>query len=415
MDFTSHRPLVMFSPLPPRKSGIAAYTSELLPALCAHRPVVVVCEEGATPAVRVHLPTCGGALQVISLAQYQADETLADLPHIYQIGNNPDHIFAYEACLRRPGVVVLHDFNLHYLVEDATLMRGDRDGYRRILAAEFGPVGLALADLRQAGVFSEAQKLSLPINQHVLRSAQAVIVHNQWIHDRLPEQVRHRALMIPHHFPAQVAAFRERTQAQARARLNLPEQGFMLLSLGFITPPKQVQATLHALASLKARGEMFFFVVAGQRSSGFDIDALITELDLADRVMVTGYVNETEFFDYIVAADCLVNLRHPTVGESSGTLARALALGLPAVVHNFGPCSEYPDHVVFKVPLELGAPVALTAALQTLMHNPPLRARLGAAAQAYMRSRCSVNNSVTGYLHCIDRWLPFPTFPASPS
>ena len=103
-----------------------------------------------------------------------ADASLAQCPHIYQIGNNADHVFAYRAFKRRPGILVQHDFNLHYLVEDATLAVGDGSGYREVLYEEYGDAGAALADLRQAGLFSEAQKLALPLNTHLLRRATAV-------------------------------------------------------------------------------------------------------------------------------------------------------------------------------------------------------------------------------------------------
>lgn len=391
-------PLVMFSPLPPRKSGIAAYTAELLPALCAQRNIVVVCEEGLTDQVRDELTVYEDTLRVISVQEYQSHPALAAYQHIYQIGNNRDHVFAYEAFKKRPGILVQHDFNLHYLVEDATLARSDVTGYRNVLREEYGEPGATLADLRQIGVFSEAQKLTLPVNRHLLHRAQGVIVHNHWVYNRLPAEVKPRTLVIPHHYSPMVAEVEGLTQQEARAQLGLPAEGFMVLSLGFITPPKQIQATLAALARLRDQGEKFFFVVAGERNAGFDIDAIIRSHGLEQQVIVTGYVPESAFFKFIVAGDCLVNLRHPTVGESSGTLARALALGLPAVVHNFGPSSEFPDDVVIKVPLELGEPVALAAALETLMHNPALRATFGAAAQRHMQRNCAVEHSAEAYL-----------------
>ncbi|HSI50722.1 MAG TPA: glycosyltransferase [Ideonella sp.] len=395
--------LVMFSPLPPRKSGIAAYTAELLPSLCLKRRVVLVNEEGLTPEVQAELPYCGDALRVISPAEYEADTSLAAHPHVYQIGNNRDHVFAYEAFKKRPGVLVQHDFNLHYLVEDATLARGDAVGYRDVLREEYGEPGAMLADLRRIGVFSEAQKQTLPVNRHLLHLATGVIVHNHWVYDRLPTDVKARTLVIPHHFSPLVIEVEGLEQAQARAQLKLPTQGFMVLSLGFITPPKQIQATLAALAALRDQGLNFFFVIAGERNAGFDIDAIIRQHRLEDRVIVTGYVPESAFFQYIVAADSLVNLRHPTVGESSGTLARALALGLPAVVHNFGPASEFPDDVVLKVPLELGEPRQLAATLETLMHSTELRTARGRRAEQYMRHHCSVQHSAAAYLHFIDQ------------
>jgi glycosyltransferase involved in cell wall biosynthesis len=397
-------PFVMFSPLPPRKSGISSYTAELLPSLCAHRPVVLVCEEGYTPEIQRELGFASDALQVISTAEYAADKPLMRLPHVYQIGNNRDHVFVYDAFKKHPGILVQHDFNLHYLVEDATLVRGDTEGYKRVLREEYGDAGASLADLRQMGIFSDAQKINLPVNRHLLHSAKGVIVHNHWVYDRLPSEVRHKTLNVPHHYSPMVASVDGLNKDEARQELGLPEQGFMVLSLGFITPPKQIQATVAALARFKQAGLDFFFVVAGQRNPSFDIDAVIRQHDLEDRVIVTGYVDEAAFFKYIRAADLLVNLRYPTVGESSGTLARALALGLPAIVHNFGPFSEFPDDVVLKVPLELGEPTQLAKSIELMMDDPELRFRLGRRAEAYMRHHCSVEHSATAYLHFIDRF-----------
>ena len=48
---------------------------------------------------------------------------------LYQIGNNPHHDFVYEAALRHPGVVVMHESNLHHLIADITIKRGDWDAY----------------------------------------------------------------------------------------------------------------------------------------------------------------------------------------------------------------------------------------------------------------------------------------------
>lgn len=388
-------PVVMFSPLPPAKSGIADYTCELLPALSAIRQVLVVCEH-----VPDHSPA--GNCQVMSLDDYERDSSLAALPHVYQIGNNADHVFAYRAFKRRPGVLVQHDFNLHYLVEDATLAAGDTQGYRDVLCEEYGEAGGTLADMRQIGLFSESQKLALPLNTHLLHRARGLIVHSQWVHDRLPAEVRSRTLVVPHHFAPRATDFDAVTTAQARASLGLRQDMFVVLSLGYITPPKQIQATLAALAMLRRRGARFVFVIGGQRNPGFDIDAHIRRHGLEECVRVTGYLDETAFFRHIVAADVLVNLRYPTVGESSGTLARALALGLPAIVHNFGPLAELPDDAVLKVPLELGEPTALAAALEGLMLYPDWRARLGQAARRHMRSHCSVEQSAAMYTQFLD-------------
>lgn len=390
------RPVVVFSPLPPAKSGIADYMLELLPALAALRPVIVVSERPSP------VPAAAG-WRAITVDDYQRDPSLAACPHLYQIGNNADHVFAYRAFRRHPGILVQHDFNLHYLVEDATLAAGDQPGYREVMREEYGEAGATLADLRQAGLFSEAQKLALPLNTHLLRQAHGLIVHNQWVHDQVPPDVRERTIVVPHHFAPQALHYDGLSPASARASLGLPADEFIVLSLGYITPPKQIQATLAALAVLRRRGARLTYVIGGARNPGFDVDAHVQRLGLADCVRITGYLDEPGFFSCIRAADVLVNLRYPNVGESSGTLARALAMGLPAVVYNFGPLSELPDDTVVKVPLELGQPSALAAALEGLMLNPGWRHQVGQRAQRHMRTHCSVEQSAARYDAFIDQ------------
>ena len=48
---------------------------------------------------------------------------------LYQVGNNPHHAFVYETVLQHPGVVVMHESNLHHLIADLTIKRGDWDAY----------------------------------------------------------------------------------------------------------------------------------------------------------------------------------------------------------------------------------------------------------------------------------------------
>src|SRR5206468_6722713 len=73
-----------YSPLPPSRSGIADYSTLLLPAL-RERIDVVVAEQGKrAPAADVAL---------------------------YHVGNDPDaHGWIVDALHKRPGVVVLHEY-----------------------------------------------------------------------------------------------------------------------------------------------------------------------------------------------------------------------------------------------------------------------------------------------------------------
>ena len=109
-----------FSPMPPEASGIADYSSLLLPALREHVDLEVV-KRGAKRAPRG-----------------------ADLS-VYHIGNNPEsHGWILDALRRTPGLVVLHDFVLHHLVAGVTIGRRDGHGYLDAMEREHGVVGRLL-------------------------------------------------------------------------------------------------------------------------------------------------------------------------------------------------------------------------------------------------------------------------------
>ncbi|MBI3280954.1 MAG: hypothetical protein HYZ57_14055, partial [Acidobacteria bacterium] len=99
--------VAMFSPMPPARSGIADYAAAL-----------------AAPLSRIT------DLTIVAEARPGFDPKPFDVT-LYQVGNNIWHAFAYEQALVTPGVVVLHEANLHHLIAEMTIKRGDWDAYLR--------------------------------------------------------------------------------------------------------------------------------------------------------------------------------------------------------------------------------------------------------------------------------------------
>src|ERR1044072_2337621 len=111
--------VAFFSPLPPARSGIADYSEALVEQL-RHR----VDPQGFTSPTA----TAGAAIAVD------------------QIGNNGFHGFVYETALKHPGVVVLHESNLHHLIADITIKRGDWDAYINECEYDGGPEAREVAE-----------------------------------------------------------------------------------------------------------------------------------------------------------------------------------------------------------------------------------------------------------------------------
>lgn len=95
---------------------------------------------------------------------------------------------------------------------------------------------------------------------------------------------------------------------------------------------------------------------------------------------------EEDLTAYIAVCDVLVNLRFPSVGESSGILARGMAAGRCCIVSDTASYSELPKEAVVHIPI--GRPIPhLVAALTTLRRNSELRDSICERCPPYCRYR----------------------------
>jgi glycosyltransferase involved in cell wall biosynthesis len=101
----------------------------------------------------------------------------------------------------------------------------------------------------------------------------------------------------------------------------------------------------------------------------------------------------------MAACDVLVNLRYPTMGETSGSVIRALALGQPLLVSDVGWFSELPDDAVLKVPVDDYEVATIEAALTVAAEHG---ATLGAAARAYVERVHALPNVADAYARALE-------------
>ena len=101
----------------------------------------------------------------------------------------------------------------------------------------------------------------------------------------------------------------------------------------------------------------------------------------------------------MAACDVLVNLRYPTMGETSGSVIRALSLGKPVLVSDVGWFSELPDGVVLKVPVDELEAATLDAALELAAEH---RDALGAAARAFVEREHALPKVADAYVAALE-------------
>jgi glycosyltransferase involved in cell wall biosynthesis len=383
--------VAFYSPLPPMRSGIADYSAELLPALAAHCEIELIVDEGFKPDLGAAggFPVHGHRALPGLLERGRFDAVL------YQLGNNRDyHAGIYRALLDHPGVVVLHEAVLHHLVRDLTLYAGEPEAYVRELRYAYGRTGEAMAR-RCVATGVPLDPWSYPLFERAVDASRGLVVHNRFTRDRvLASRPLARVAVVPHHLS--LGALPETSPEAARAALDIAPDALAIATFGFLTAAKRPAVLLRAFARLRREIPRARLLIAGEVSPHFDFDGVFTP-ELREGVTVTGRLGLDRFLLHMQACDVAVNLRHPTAGETSGTLIRLLGLGKPLIVNDTGAFAEIPDDCCAKVGLDDDEEDLLFAYLHRLADDEPLRRRLGENARRYAATHHSLAGSARGY------------------
>jgi glycosyltransferase involved in cell wall biosynthesis/SAM-dependent methyltransferase len=360
--------VAFFSPLPPSKSGIADYSAALIGPLAAH----------------LELDTFSGPAQPFDPARY-------DLA-VYQIGNNPYHEHAYETALKHPGVVVLHEANLHHLVADTTIKRGDWDAY--LAECEYNGGSEALAYARRVRALEVGPDYDgLPMLRRLLERSRAVIAHSDYVLARACEAgFRGPAARIPHG-----AWIPEADRLAYRSRLGLDELAPLIGIFGYLKPYKRIAESLRAFKRLVRLRPDARLILVGEPHPEFPVGSLIHTLGIAANARLLGFTSIEDFSGYMAACDIILNLRYPTAGETSGSLLRALGLGRATLVSDIGAFAEFPESVCVRVPPGPGEEELIFEYLNLLVSRPEAARPLGERARSFVAAECAWPETAAQY------------------
>ncbi|UPG71871.1 glycosyltransferase family 4 protein [Roseomonas gilardii subsp. gilardii] len=319
---------------------------------------------------------------------------------LHQLGNNPGHAFVLRALRRVPGVVTLHDMTLA-VPAGLALPRAE---IREACPALWDGLGKPwLEQGRMPGAAASALDLLRP----ALQGARAVVVHSRHaeglLRQRCPELAL-RCAVIPH-----LALPGPSDREAARAALGLPGDAFLLLTAGFASRAKRLGWVAEAVAALAPRRPGLLWLHAGEWDEAVTgpPGPVVERLRAQGRLRVTGFLDETQLGLHVAACDVLANLRAPSVGESSGTLARALAAGRCALVSDTGAYAELPRDVVLAVPA-LAPQRAMVAALAALSREPGLRDAIGERARLFAHTVLSPEAVARAYRAVIEDFRAAP-------
>lgn len=240
------------------------------------------------------------------------------------------------------SVVVLHDLNIQEMLFDS-IHNGllDEKLYRKVMKSWYGSdIDSSINDVFSGklspGQFGE----NYSGIEVAIENAASVLVHTVSAFDAVEDRK---------HIPAY--------------RLNLPFRSnvdftelrndsgpLQLFQFGYIGPNRRLLQVLDALATIKDEVD-FFFNIAGKVWDQGLVSARCKELGISEKVKCHGYLPEATLDDMLRNAHLVFNLRHPTMGEASGSQLRIWNAAAASVVTNQGWYRDLPSDTVFHVSL----------------------------------------------------------------
>jgi glycosyltransferase involved in cell wall biosynthesis len=399
--------------MPPSSSGIAAYSAEVLPYLRARGHLIDVYVD----------PSAGAAPDTGIAAAHDFVWRHRRAPYdlvVYQLGNAACHNYMWGYLFHYPGLVVLHDGQVHQARAQDLLARWEprRDDYLIEFAANHPDappdIGRLIAEGLGGTLFGH-----WPLVHLLLRASRLSAVHSAVLASRLSARHEVPVRTIPMGVADPLAAPGPITAAEVRARYRLGSDHLVIGAFGGLTPEKRLPQVIDAVAALSSEHPDLHLLLVGTPARHYDVAADAVAHGVGDRVHCSGYVPDVELAAHLAAADLCACLRWPTTGETSASWLRALAAGRATVITDLVHQPEVPvasarggrgshaDPVAIAVPI-LGEAIELRAAFDQLARSRDRRAALGAAARAYWRGRHTLDRMADVYVAVIEEALARP-------
>lgn len=379
------------SPLPPVETDIAHYTARILPEL-VDRCDLTLWTDAATWSRDLDAHC--------EVRRFDPDHVFpGEFARAGRRPNAPDAVFIHignswvfhsgliRLARRIPSIIVLHDLAIQEMLFESILNNLlPKEVYVSEMARWYGPRGQLLAtgvlngEIRPAELAEE-----MPGFEIALDRAASIIVHTPAAYDAVAKKGGLPVYLLDLPFrPSLVAPPAQRAS----------DGPLRLMQFGHIGPNRRLTQVLQALAPLRDEIPFQFDIMGNVWDPPF-IQRRIDELNLTDRVKIYGFVAEEQLDAQLAAAHLVFNLRHPTMGEASGSQLRIWNASAAAAVTDLGWYGSLPDETVFKVPLDREE-LALQDILRRIAADRNLCAGLGSAGRARFEVRHSPERYADG-------------------
>ncbi|MFO8183567.1 MAG: glycosyltransferase family 4 protein [Candidatus Aegiribacteria sp.] len=357
--------VLLVTPLPPMRTGLATYAERVLKHTSERIRWVVASPPGgepnSVPGIARHIPLD------------RLDHSEVPAVRVFQLGNSPHCFPIAQALYSMGGTALFHETVLHHMLRDGYLRRGRMDDYRRELRFCYGPAAEAV-EKKLSGTASSSEEYDALLKEYPLvgrsvNSSTSAMCLNDYAAAGISDSYPPGAVMTLGHPLSPLPELRK-MEKPFRVCLGM---------VGSYHPGRNLEQVMRAMEKVREREPDAGLLLIG---GGYPDE-------LPPWTVRTGRLEEALYQSWIRTLDLVLDLRHPTCGETSGSLLEAMRAGVPPVVSASGSFLNMPSDAVIRVPpdnMVQGVPAAVNAVLR----NDRLREGLSLAARMYAEDTGSV-------------------------
>ncbi len=387
------RPKVaMLTPMPPEKTGIADYSLERLPYWSKYFDIDIFTSNPNKSRKWLS--------KEYNIYQYSDFEAMVyNYDYIfYQVGNSTFHLDILKYVEKYPGIVILHDYNLKDLFRCLYFDKSiNEDALYKILSIQYEQN----IDILKKEFISN----DIEINRIATTNALGVIVHSEYAKNNL--------LKFNNLLPISVVTLGSLnydididsvTKDDLLKKYNIKNDDIVFGSFGIIHTNKRHYELMETFAKYidnKDDKSKYKLLLVGEID---EIDKfnqhyrkLKEKYDIEDNIIVTGYTDMDTFSNLMYICNAVFNLRYPSIGETSGSLARLMMIGKPVVVTNIATYSELPDDTCIKIGYGDTEEDEILSVFNEWETNRDRLLKIGKNARQYMLDKCTLTDNAIGY------------------
>jgi hypothetical protein len=366
--------LFWYSPTNIESTEIARYSSQILPFVAELADVVGV--QDGDPATEQDPDWWRETRSPVGTADRGGPPRgQAPLP-IYHIGNNPLHLPIHQLSMQEPGIIILHDISLVDLAKCVAHYHDEPELWLGMMFRQHGDDGRDIA--RQSQSSADHYNLMVskyPLFQPFVEKSLGIVVHScharDILRDQLPDGIPVIKLNLPYPDPPVLP---QRNYATDQLRF---------VFCGHVGPNRRLAEFFEAWGQLETPGRICLDIFGNVRNTS-QLERIARKHGVAAFLNFRGYAQEEALDEALREAHFALNLRWPTMGETSASQLRYWSAGLPTLVTDIGWYSELPDEVVCKVSAENEVGNILET-LEDILESPTCYEARGLAGWNYLR------------------------------